>query len=208
MQSNPMSTKRKLIVISGGDRVGKSTVADAIQSLLGEENCSLYHHGAPPFMPDRIFDFYQINAEEWLRTEKEWCVFDRSWVCSYALETFRRQNNGHLDDIVSTEIDFLKMGIQVAHVIFHRPWSWAAPHHIEEIETLNPSAPRWKVVDEYVFRQNEHKHYYERMRDFTENFTMFPSHWHSADSWSTPQHDASSIIGNVKGILSWRGLGG
>ncbi len=170
---------RKLIVVSGADRVGKSTLISELQQHLGEENCSVYHHGAPPYHAENVFDFYRDNIIEWSSTGKEWCLFDRSWVCSYCLEDFRRHNNGLLDEIADMELDVMSCSdkFKTVHLGLKRPWHWSAEHHVIELTEQELGAPQWVIRNLYVSRQKEHRVYYDKLNEFYEHVTAFPSVW-------------------------------
>jgi hypothetical protein len=201
-------SQQKLVIFSGGDRVGKSTLISNIQKFLGEENCDVFHHGAPPYHTSNVFDFYRINRDKWLEGGKKWCLFDRSWACSYCLEDWRRHTHGQLDEIASVEIEFLRMADQfsVIHVAVEKPWQWSAPKHIEELDQMHGDAPAWVIRDEYVARQKEHKHYYERLYDFYENVTAFPSMVHSQSFAKTASEaEARYVVENVKSTLHFFG---
>jgi hypothetical protein len=171
--------QRKLVIVSGGDRVGKSTLIAELQEYFGEENCSVYHHGAPPYHTENIFDFYRDHITEWVSTGKEWCLFDRSWVCSYCLEDFRRHTNGQLDEIANVELDVMACSetFSTIHLGLKRPWSWSAKHHIIELKELEPTAPQWVIRDHYVARQKEHRIYYDKLTEFYNHMTAFPHVW-------------------------------
>jgi hypothetical protein len=175
--------QRKLVVFSGGDRVGKSTFISEFQEYLGEDNCLVYHHGAPPYHTESIFDFYRDHAAEWVASGKEWCLFDRSWVCSYCLEDFRRHTNGQLDEIADLEIEMLQCAssFKVVHVGIKRPWNWSAKHHLVELKEMHPSASLWVIRDHYVARQKEHRIYYEKLEEFYQHVTAFPHTWTNGD---------------------------
>jgi thymidylate kinase len=49
-------TIRKLVLFSGADRCGKSTLIAEFQQYLGEDICSAYHHGVPDSTSEDIFD--------------------------------------------------------------------------------------------------------------------------------------------------------
>ena len=166
--------QRKLVIVSGVDRSGKSTLVKRLQEYLGEENCSVYHHGAPAYYTESIFDFYRDHITEWVASGKEWCLFDRSWACSYCLDDFRRHNHGSLNEMTDIELELLQCDFKVIHVGIEKPWSWSAPHHLVELKELFPDAPPWKIRDEYVARQKEHRVYQERLGEFYEHFTAFP----------------------------------
>jgi hypothetical protein len=186
--------QRKLVVFSGADRVGKSTIIKEIAESL--DSVRAYHHGAPPHNPESIFDFYRDHIQEWVASGEEWCLFDRAWPCSFVLETFRRRNNGHLDDIIDLELELLQCDFKVMHIVIQQPWHWSAAKHVEEIERLKPNSPLWIVRDEYVSRMKEHKQYYDKMKEFMGEVTAFPSYFHQ--SHSIVDLDADVIINEVE----------
>lgn len=166
---------KKLIIFSGADRVGKSTLIENVQKYLLPQNCAVYHHSAPPKGQVSIFDFYNDHVEEWLQSDKEWCLFDRSYPCSFILEDHRRHNFGHMEDVVDLELKWLADDrFEVVQVAVERPWNWSAKHHLIELKELFPEASLWFIRDEYVTRMKEHKYYYEKLYDFYRNFTAFP----------------------------------
>lgn len=191
---------RRLIIISGPDRIGKSTVVSELERILGDD-IETVHLAEPPKDQEDPYDINRDKTAEWVAGRKNWCVFDRSYPCSFVLEDFRRRNHGHLDEIVQMELDMLssRETFRVCHVLLRRPWSWSAPHHLDEVRALHPTAAEWFIRDEYVARMREHKLYYQRMDEFLEHFTAFPrtSHTLGVD----PQSDARSIISKVTAVL-------
>ena len=53
-----------LIVVSGPDRVGKSTLICRMQEACGND-AYVAHHSAPPKNQKNIFDFYRDDIEKW-----------------------------------------------------------------------------------------------------------------------------------------------
>jgi hypothetical protein len=164
-----------LIIVSGPDRVGKSTLIDVmIQELSGD--CYVAHHGPPPKDQENIFDFYREDIATWKNSKKTYAIFDRAYPCSYILEQHRRRNAGHFEDVVDFEIELADATDgAVVHVGVFRPWHWSAPLHIEEVRAENPGAAPWLIRDEYIARMQEHQVYTEQLLNFYENITMFPN---------------------------------
>jgi hypothetical protein len=191
---------RTLIIISGADRVGKSTLISNTQAHLREQNCAVYHHSAPPSQQANIFDMYREHVEEWLATDKQWCIFDRAYPCSFILEDHRRRNHGHMDDVVDLELEWLADDrFQVVHVSVERPWSWSAKHHLVELKELFPEASPWFIRDEYAARMKEHKHYYERLYEFYDHVTAFPHLIHTPCKDSS--YEVSNLVSTIKKVL-------
>ncbi len=163
-----------LIVVSGPDRVGKSTlISQMADELKGE--AFVMHHGAPPKDQRNIFDFYRDDIAKWKESGKKVAIFDRAWPCSYILEQHRRRNAGHFEDLLDFEIWLNDEVGAVCHLAQLRPWHWSAPLHIEELREEQPDAAEWYIRDEYVARMQEHKHYTQELLSFYEDITMFPN---------------------------------
>lgn len=164
-----------LIIVSGPDRVGKSTLITKLSYEL--ESCAVMHHGAPPQDQESIFDFYKDDILRWLESDREHCIFDRAWPCSFILEQFRRNNLGHLEDLIDLELWVNEtVADGVVHVGQFRPWHWSAPLHVEELhEELEGKPKGWYMRDQYITRMQEHEAYQTQLLDFYERVTMFPN---------------------------------
>ena len=164
-----------LIIVSGPDRVGKSTLISEISEAL-EQDCFIAHHGPPPQAQESIFDFYREDIRQWKLSKKTYAIFDRAYPCSYILEQHRRRNAGHFEDVIDFEIELADATDgAVTHLGIFRPWHWSAPLHIEELRDQFPKAAPWYIRDEYVARMQEHQVYTEQLLNFYENITMFPN---------------------------------
>jgi hypothetical protein len=182
---------RKLVILSGPDRVGKSTICDELKDQIGEGNCEIIHLSEPPLDQEDPYDINREKIGEWVASGKEWCFFDRSYPCSTVFEERRRGNAGHFGHIVELEIELMRcLEFKTCHVIIDRPWHWSAKHHLAEIDQLIPRGADWAKRDHYISRMKEHQLYYERLRDFADNVTAFPSYWHRAD----PNPDVDAMI--------------
>ena len=162
-----------LIIVSGPDRVGKSTLIKRLHDQV-DGDCFISHHGPPPHDQGCIFDFYKDDVLQWQKEEQTYAIFDRAWPCSFILEQHRRRNFGHLEDLVDLEL-WINDAVEcpVVHLAQLRPWSWSAPLHVEELEAEGLHG--WALRDEYVARMQEHKVYTEQLQTFFEDVTMFPS---------------------------------
>ena len=164
-----------LIIVSGPDRVGKSTLIAKLAAVL--KDCKVAHHSAPPKNQECIFDFYKEDILQWVDSGQEHCIFDRAWPCSYILEQFRRNNLGHMEDLIDLELwvnDHVSDG--VVHVGQFRPWHWSAPLHVEELrEEASHEDSGWYLRDQYITRMQEHEAYQTQLLDFYERVTMFPN---------------------------------
>lgn len=163
-----------LLVVSGPDRVGKSTLIKEIRDELGVENCVVYHHSAPDPRESDVFATYRKEIGQ--TAEDKHIIFDRGWPCTFILEQLRKRNSGHFDQMVDFELwvnDTVPTGVM--HIAQLRPWNWSAPLHIEELREEDPMATEWTIRDRYVERMNEHKQYTQQLLDFYEDITMFPN---------------------------------
>ncbi len=164
-----------LIVVSGPDRVGKSTLIKQMSDALGGQ-AFVTHHSAPPQDQKNIFDFYKEDILRWQNMrDKPIAIFDRAWPCSYILEQHRRRNAGHFEDVIDFEIWLSDTVGAVVHLAQFRPWHWSAGLHIEEIREEFPKAAPWYIRDELIARMQEHEVYTQQLQTFYENVTMFPN---------------------------------
>ncbi len=173
--NTPRTNTTMLIIVSGPDRVGKSTLIQSMTEELGVDSTFVAHHGPPPPINENIFDMYRGTIEEWKRTKKPYAIFDRGYPCSYILEQHRRHNAGHFEDLVDLEIEMADSIDSVVHLGVFRPWHWSAPLHVEEVREENPGAALWYIRDLYVARMQEHEIYTQQILNFYENVTMFPN---------------------------------
>lgn len=163
-----------LIIVSGPDRVGKSTLIEELAEELSG-GCFIAHHGPPPEDQKNIFDFYREDLDAWSSSGTKHAIFDRAYPCSYILEQHRRRNAGHFEDVIDFEIELASQVKDVVHLGVFRPWYWSAPLHIEEVRAELPNAALWRIRDEYIARMQEHQLYTEQILNFYENITMFPN---------------------------------
>lgn len=153
---------KQLMILSGADRVGKSTLAS---KMAKEGVCRVIHHGPPP--PDRpLFSDLRDDIAAWLSSDEPQMVWDRAYVCSYCLE---QQNV--LDAILAFEWDHRDLHIR--HIGVWASWQEVAQRHIEEIQSLEIK----DHIGEYCKRMKQHRSYYAKLEEFFENVTMFPHTW-------------------------------
>jgi hypothetical protein len=174
-----------LILLGGPDRVGKSTLATQLNYLSG---FAVKHHNAPDPFDDNIFDIYHRNLDK--GGDQIW---DRSYLCAFILERFRRRNHDHLVEIMDLEFELSKRH-DVIHVGVTKPWHWCAPLHWDELHKRHSQQSHWVTRDEFMARQNEHHFYIDEMENFYRYVTMFPSFIVEPD-WS-----ANEVWENVKSI--------
>jgi len=196
-------TTRKIAIFSGADRVGKSTLISAMHQHLGEDACEVVHLSEPPGDQDNIFDINRECVGQWVASGKKWLLFDRFYVCSFILEQFRRNNHGHLDDIIDLELELLQCSdtFNVIHVSVDRPWSWSAKHHLIELKELFPQAAPWRIRDEYVARMKEHKEYYSKLYEFYEHTTAFPNVVHCGEYYPDADLEVAALLNSINNAL-------
>lgn len=155
-----------LILLGGPDRVGKSTLASDLSALT---DLPVKHHNAPDPFDENIFDIYRRNLEE--GGDQIW---DRSYLCAFILERFRKRNHDHLVEIMDLEFELSKKH-DVIHVGVTKPWHWCAPLHWDELHKRHRQPSHWVARDAFMARQNEHHFYIDEMENFYRYVTMFPS---------------------------------
>ena len=163
-----------LLVVSGPDRVGKSTLIENMCSAISGE-VFVQHHSTPPRDQENVFDIYREAIDTWDLSGFDHAIFDRAWPCTYILEQLRNRNAGFLEDMIDFEMWLRKYGRNVVHIGQFRPWYWSAPHHLLEIDSLMAGKPQWVKRGEYLSRMQEHEQYSEQLSDFYSRVTMFPS---------------------------------
>ena len=177
-----------LILLGGPDRVGKSTLAAQLSELSGFK---VKHHSQPDARDKSIFDIYRRNLEE--GGDQIW---DRSYLCAFILERYRRRNHDHLVEIMDLEFELSKIH-EVIHIGVTKPWYWCAPLHWEELNKKHYPLSHWATRDAFISRQNGHHFNIGVMDNFYRYVTMFPSFmvepdWDSHDVWSNVQAISSA----------------
>ena len=156
---------KTIIILSGADRVGKSTIASQLES----DDCRVVHHGPPP--SDRpLFDDLRDDIRDWLYSKQSVMIWDRAYVCSYALNQPKC-----LGAILDFELE--NKHLDIMHVGVERDWRVVARRHIQEINLENPGWDDISIREEYRERMETHRRYYQRLHDFYDHITMFPAYW-------------------------------
>jgi hypothetical protein len=166
-----------LLVVSGPDRVGKSTFIHELVHCEGfnPENFFIKHHSRPADTYQNVYDSHADSVTEWKQSGKPFAIFDRSWPCTYILERLREHNTGHFEDLIDFEIQYSR---DLEYTAFHlgilKPWHWSAPHHLKELTQLYGSGNNRLIRDNYIARMQEHEHYSRELIKFYNTITMFP----------------------------------
>jgi hypothetical protein len=164
---------KRLIIFSGADRVGKSTLIDKLYRAYQGE-AMVKHHNAPSRYSSEPYEYYKKDLAEFVVARENVCIWDRGWPCSYILEQHREGTHDHLPEIVDLELYVMTFGIKVLHVAIEKSWSWSAPHHLEELKLENANSSDWWVRNKYINRMREHEKYYKELHYFLNNVTAFP----------------------------------
>ncbi len=163
-----------LLVVSGADRVGKSTLIENMWRAIDEETF-IQHHSAPPRDQENILDVYQEAIDTWEMSGCKHAIFDRAWPCTHIYEQLRNKNAGFLEEVIDFEMNLRRRGINVVHIGQFRQWCWSAPKHLVEVDELLAGKPQWAKRAEYLSRMQEHEQYSQMLLDFYDRVTMFPS---------------------------------
>ena len=164
---------KRLIIFSGADRVGKSTLIDKLYRAY-QGQAMVKHHNAPSRYSEEPYEYYKKDLAEFMMAREEVCIWDRGWPCSYILEQHREGTHDHLPEIVDLELYVMTFGIKVLHVAVQKNWSWSAPHHLEELKSENANVSDWWLRNKYINRMREHEKYYKELDYFLNNVTAFP----------------------------------
>ena len=153
---------KQLIILSGADRVGKSTLASKMEKA---GVCRVVHNGPPPEDIELFGDLRDCIAH-WLDSEEPQMVWDRAYPCSYCLD-----QPDVFEAILAFEVEYSHLNIR--HIGVWAPWQKVARRHLEEIEEIGFIQP----LVEYQKRMETHRRYFDRLQDFYSNVTMFPHEW-------------------------------
>ena len=163
-----------LIIVSGPDRVGKSTLIENMCSQI-EGEVFVQHHSELSRDQKNITDTYREAIDTWDLSGCDHAIFDRAWPCTHILEQLRNRNAGFLEEVIDFEMWLARTGKNVVHVGQFRPWSWSAPKHLFEVDRDLSDKPQWVRRSEYLARMQEHEQYSNMLVDFYDRVTMFPS---------------------------------
>ena len=170
---------KKLCIISGPDRAGKSTLSEDLKKTYEVIGFKAYvqHWSEPsPYMKD-IFERFRVSISQFMsRDETDVLIWDRSHVCAYILERFRNNSHSFIGDLIAFEVFLSRQeNLVVEHIGLTPPWYVVSRLHLKEIEELNPECSDWAVARDLLTRANEHRFYTEELADFYQNLTMFPN---------------------------------
>lgn len=166
---------KKVIVFSGHDRVGKSTVIKRLEQM--SLSSYIKHHSAPPDNSQYIMEqmwntVSQFSSEA---SYEEILLIDRGWACTHIYQIMRDNSFGLIKEILELEANILtKLDIEVIHVLVKSPWNWASRNHLEELTGMKDA--NWLEIDKLETRRREHKQYYELFEEFQNEITMFPTY--------------------------------
>lgn len=181
-----------LIIISGPDRAGKSTLIKRCQKAWQLDqtvtSTKVIHSGPIPHTMGDMMAYHRNPILSWLKSGEQVCLLDRSYVCTHLLGFLRRQHTSHFDEMIDYEIWLQSLQIDVIHVGLTPPWHKVAKRHILELETENPTSAPWAIRDQFITRMNEHSNYIEELINFYERITMFPNITSNDPPTINPRH--------------------
>lgn len=160
---------KKLVIISGPDRVGKSTLSRKFEGV----GYKPYHFSEPDkTAPGDIFTRYE---ECFPSDDEPLAVWDRSYLCGHILEVFRESVDPYLPRVMQMEYLLHRNEIKVHHIGIAVPWQTVAHHHIKELEEQNSGIQDWAMAGVLTKRMKEHRYYTEKMLEFYQHVTIFPA---------------------------------
>ncbi len=115
---------KRLIIIEGADRCGKSTIANHLELLYGYRK----YHFSEPFDANLLYDFLNVKFDTNI-------VFDRSWL-SRIFYTVMRDNfypYKAIQQIQQLEQIFIENGYDIHYYMVYRNWESVVQYHIDEI---------------------------------------------------------------------------
>lgn len=170
---------RKLFIINGPDRVGKSTLAEDLgQALvLKGHNPVKQHFSEPPTNQKDITERYRVSINQFLdNPEVDTLIWDRSYLCAYILERFRKNSHSYIGELIQLEIWMAeKAELLVEHIGLTLPWCDVARAHLHELRRFGDHRSEWSISGAMLARCSEHQFYTDEMLNFYQNLTMFPS---------------------------------
>jgi len=115
---------KRLIILEGPDRCGKSTIANHIENLYGYRK----NHFSKPFDANLLYDFLKVKLDTNI-------VFDRSWLSRIYYTVMRDGFYPYkaIEQIQQIEQIFIENGYDIYYYLVYRPWEWVVQYHIEEL---------------------------------------------------------------------------
>ena len=167
---------RHLILISGPDRTGKTTLAnDATEKaheMFPGHLVEYFHAGVPenvlaPFQQytDRLQNL-PINTVH---------VWDRGFICAQVYESMYGIRQITTEEVLEAERQILEVFDSFHHFVLMRPWDRVFQEHVEEIargEGLE--GPREKVKDDLARRKMAHIRYQDAVTELSPLLQVTP----------------------------------
>lgn len=170
---------RKLIIVSGADRVGKTTLVKqlseafpgAMPNIWGY-SADVVHFAAPDTMSSQVFQMYRDAIAG---SKAPLLIWDRSYVCGSIYERCRFNSHDHFSELVELEMELNEEFTNVIHIGLFKPWNWSAKLILKELNESYPEASKWAIRNRYIASMNEHQFYQDELKKFYTTITMFPS---------------------------------
>lgn len=166
----------RIIAVLGPDRVGKSTFVENSYNVISEFSSvsKLHFSGPKPHHNDPITQYIEPLNKVMSSESPEYILCDRGFseVCFY--EKFRRNIIISPEWAVAAESYFASSSKTIDVLMVERSWNWARNHHIDELDQLFPEASSYWKRNQLLVREEEHRQYYNYMRNYLETITTLP----------------------------------
>lgn len=166
----------RIIAVLGPDRVGKSTLVENSFHTINEfANVEKLHFSGPkPHHNNPIDQYIEPLNKILAQNTAEYILCDRGFseVCFY--EKFRRNIVISEQWAVAAESYFFSMSKSIDVLMVERSWEWAKENHLKEIDEVFPNATQYYKRNQLLVREEEHKQYYNYMKDYLEDISTLP----------------------------------
>lgn len=180
-------TDKKPIIIAvlGPDRVGKTTFISNSKDRVLTDHPNLHpntlhfagpkqEHNNPIEQYTQPLDFIvnNFNSTNIARQHIIFCDRGFSEVCFY--DKVRRNIITSDQWAVAAESYFKQSSDSLSILLIERSWEWSKPFHKKEIDDLYPNATRYYKYCQLLNRENEHRQYYEYMKNYLNKVSTLP----------------------------------
>lgn len=145
---------RKLIIVSGADRVGKTTLVKQLSNHFPVAMPNIWgstvhtkHFSAPDVNSHHVFQMYRDAIQE---SKANLVIWDRSYVCGSIYERCRFNSHDHFSELVELEMELNEEFTNVIHIGLFKPWNWSAKLILRELHEVNPDSSTWFIRNRYI----------------------------------------------------------